>query len=693
MAESLDFRIGIAIEAAESATTIGELKKAMKDLKSLSLEASTSNQEAFQRVNQAIGDQADRVSDLNAAYKSLSGEPIENVSKSFNGLKQSLMSLDLKGAKVQFANLMTSVGTLGSSILGLNQGLNLSTIAMRGFGAALAATGIGAIAVVLGVIVANFDKIAASGGLLGDIFKSVGKIVEQVTDYVLGLLDAIGLVDKAEMDRQKNAKKGAEEAEAWMSRNADKYDEFTQRKLKADVDYKKEVVKLNEDTTKSEVEKQNILKELQDRRNREIIAADKDRADKQKESDEELRKKRAENAEKARKKAEEELKKEVDDFNRAAKQKEDTDRQFYKARRDEEALIREFNVTSEEIEKRQNELRVEYAWMTFDEINAVIKEELKARKDANDKRIQDELEARRIESLPVVLPPWQQAVLDGFKAVEEKRKEDIEKVKTYAKEQLTVISDLARQLNTLGGDIVSGIANTTNTLIDNVKVFAEESTASVYEKIAAGLAIAGSAVNEIGNILGAESDRRLKQIEDEKNAELASLEGRKNRGLITEAQYQKGKEDIQKKARAKEEKEKRKAFNQDKAVRIVETIIATAQAVVTSLTAGPIVGPILAAIAGAAGAAQVALIAAQKYPEGGGGSGGGGAAPAVPMPSSTSTAPPEPTFQGPEFFGLGQNNLLAGGAGGSQKVFVVESEISATQGRVARIKERSTLGE
>tara|TARA_R100000353_G_C6340229_1_gene150147 strand:- start:1 stop:501 length:501 start_codon:yes stop_codon:yes gene_type:complete len=65
--------------------------------------------------------------------------------------------------------------------------------------------------------------------------------------------------------------------------------------------------------------------------------------------------------------------------------------------------------------------------------------------------------------------------------------------------------------------------------------------------------------------------------------------------------------------------EKRKALQKkqairDKQMKIAEAIMGTASAIVQALGAGPIVGPILAAIVGGLGAAQIAAIASTPIP-------------------------------------------------------------------------------
>lgn len=157
--------------------------------------------------------------------------------------------------------------------------------------------------------------------------------------------------------------------------------------------------------------------------------------------------------------------------------------------------------------------------------------------------------------------------------------------------------------------------------------------------------------------------------------------------------------------RTEEEQEKsaKRQFEINKGIQIASAVISTITGVVNALTAKTVVpepmGSILKAAnaiaVGIAGAANIAKIEATRYTSksssttvsstpssgGGGGEAGGG---------MTGTAPT--TLQPNQFFGLGQTT--PGGTpmtGGVQKVYVVESDITAVQDRVKVIESRAVL--
>lgn len=131
------------------------------------------------------------------------------------------------------------------------------------------------------------------------------------------------------------------------------------------------------------------------------------------------------------------------------------------------------------------------------------------------------------------------------------------------------------------------------------------------EKINEGLQVITQSVAAIGDIINASYQVRLNDIENVKNAEIAAIE-----------QSGASADDKNKRIQAAERKAametyeiQKKQFETNKAIAIVQTIINTAQAVIAQLAnPTPYVGIVLAALAAATGAAQIAVIASQQPP-------------------------------------------------------------------------------
>jgi len=113
-----------------------------------------------------------------------------------------------------------------------------------------------------------------------------------------------------------------------------------------------------------------------------------------------------------------------------------------------------------------------------------------------------------------------------------------------------------------------------------------------------------SMVSELFALSKQNTDNQLAELTRQRDIELSNKE-------LTEAQ----KERIQKEYDDKARKIKQEAFKQEKAAKIIQATMNTANAVVSALEAGPLIGPVLAAMAGALGAAQIAIIASQPIPQ------------------------------------------------------------------------------
>ena len=125
-----------------------------------------------------------------------------------------------------------------------------------------------------------------------------------------------------------------------------------------------------------------------------------------------------------------------------------------------------------------------------------------------------------------------------------------------------------------------------------------------------GLQTVQTAVNAIGAVLSASTEVRLNEIESEKNAEIQAVE---QSSLSKEKKEEKIRAIEKKYALEKYEAEK-KAFETNKALQIVNAVIAGALGVVSAFQLGPIAGAIAAVAIAATTAAQIAVIASSKMP-------------------------------------------------------------------------------
>lgn len=188
---------------------------------------------------------------------------------------------------------------------------------------AIAATGIGALVVLFGLLVGavmkafqSFKPLQDAVGKLGIVFDLVMKVVEPLIEMIgkgltvvlEGLAKTLAFVtgnmdefNKAVADKQatEQFEKNLKKQEELLDANGYKYDEFTRRKIQANIDYNKKVVEINADETKNEKEKQALLKQYRDKADFEINKAQEDREKKSKEASDNAAKKAADDAKSA----------------------------------------------------------------------------------------------------------------------------------------------------------------------------------------------------------------------------------------------------------------------------------------------------------------------------------------------------------------------------------------------------------
>jgi hypothetical protein len=163
-----------------------------------------------------------------------------------------------------------------------------STGAMKTFKLALAGTGIGLIIIAIGLLIQNFDKVKEAVLKFIPQLKIVGDIFSNLID---GVTDFIGVTSEATRELEKMVNKSEKllkKNQDFIDTQGDKYDDYTKRKIQANIDYAKKVEEINKDETRSEEEKIKILKAYRDKADREIVNSEKDRqaelSDKRKEA-------------------------------------------------------------------------------------------------------------------------------------------------------------------------------------------------------------------------------------------------------------------------------------------------------------------------------------------------------------------------------------------------------------------------
>lgn len=228
MADSLETRIQIAVDAADAAKSVGDLKSAIRELEGIAATAGESNKEAFLKAAQEAGRLKDQIEDARDAVSTFKGDPLESMSKGIGSLKGRLMDLDFKGfseevgrlktvsKQVTFKELAGSVGETAGAFLNLGKILLTNPIFL--------------IASVIGLVVSNFDKLTEAGGFVGAMFNGIKDAIGFVVDGLKSLTDAIGLTGFAAQETAEKQKKVIEDIKAATEKIDD---DLTEKRKKA----------------------------------------------------------------------------------------------------------------------------------------------------------------------------------------------------------------------------------------------------------------------------------------------------------------------------------------------------------------------------------------------------------------------------------------------------------------------------
>jgi hypothetical protein len=286
------------------------------------------------------------------------------------------------------------------------------------------------------------------------------------------------------------------------------------------------------------------------------------------------------------------------------------------------------------------------------------------------------------------------------------------------------------------GAQVSGLTSIVQASLTGIQDYfklVDQDFANNTEKVAAYAAAIGGAISTILAGFAAqrqalleqdllnlkiESDARKDGLTTTYNEELTLLEQKSAAGLITEQQYTQalkaindeynsGIKSVNDKLTKDQRKEKEKAFEDDKKLKVAQAIISGLQGAVQAFAgamslgpiAGPIVGAILAAAVGGLAAANVAQIKKTKFD--------GGAAVTQNTPNTDSIGLNSAVTDSSLGTGGGFTTFSEGAMGSpggfvpstpfgstsnNQRVYVVESDITAAQNRVRVLEENSTFG-
>ena len=322
--------LSVQLQADKAIESVGSIKKAMreaqKEVQVLSDKFGSTSKEAINAAKVA-GELKDRIGDAKALTEAFNPDAkfraltssLAGVAGGFSALQGSMAlfgseSEDVQKTLLKVQSAMAAsqgLQAIGESIDSFKQlGAVIKTQVVTAFSTlrgAIIATGIGALAVGLGLIVANFEAVkkavlSAVPGL--ETFgKWIGKTIDSITDFVGVTSDATRALDKLKKDADATLKVN----EKFMKEHGDQVDEYTKKKIDAKNRY---LEAIKEDGAN--------VAALGKRLNRELAATDKERADDAQKARDEEAKKRAEEAKKA-KEARDKVAKDIEEENERRK--------------------------------------------------------------------------------------------------------------------------------------------------------------------------------------------------------------------------------------------------------------------------------------------------------------------------------------------------------------------------------------
>lgn len=246
MAEIQEVAI-VQVDTSPSLKSMKDFKKEIQDLKSQLLTLDEGTDEYNQTLIQ-LGNTQHQLNEINEQAKLATqdiGQTISNVSGSIAGFTGAIQigqgALNLFGVESQNATKMiaqmqnimaitsgfSAIDSGVKSFSGLTQSIKASTKGLGGFKTALISTGLGAIVVLIGSIVANWEEFAKAIGISDEQLQAFGDAIKGVISSALGAVKGLGTAisrlirgdfagakeaAKNAMDFVGNYKKGVEEA-------------------------------------------------------------------------------------------------------------------------------------------------------------------------------------------------------------------------------------------------------------------------------------------------------------------------------------------------------------------------------------------------------------------------------------------------------------------------------------------------
>lgn len=634
----------------------------------------------FKKLQKEAGELQDRIGDLTSGIKAFASdtanldaaiEGIGVVAASFGAVQGSMAALGIESDNVEktltklagittllnslqtiqnalqkesvLRTILTDKATRGLAVTQsfLSKTFNLSSAAARGFGKAIAFTGIGALVVGLTLLIGNFDKVYKYIVKVIPALEGFGNTVKNVFGSVT---DFFGFTSEAERNASDQIKKTQDEHNAAINainndldKNSFKYTEVEKKKKEAEVKYLQERNKIQ---TAAGLTEEQRLKFRIANYNKFVQAQadiDKEEEEKQKAIREENYRKYKENLEKKQQA--------LDDYRKRVKAIEET-LEDGRIELMEDGLQKEIAIIKERVQDQLDALKIEEEEFrkskhATEQDLLKFKEREKQIIEISDVDIANVEDKFRKEEKQKKLDAYNESLDLQIKAIENEallRKTNVEQTITNEKEKavalleieletsqklLQILKDRALadniisedeklQIEAAGIDIIR--------LMNDIKNAKQEAadTPLISEEAKEAFDIAAQGIQETIGVIS----EAFKMSFDQQNKELDAYTKNQidsiNESGLTELQKQRKIQKVEEEAAQKKYQLQVEEFNFNKGLQIAQAVISGAQAILSILavpdfTFGVLSG-IRLGIAAAATAANVAIISAQQPP-------------------------------------------------------------------------------
>lgn len=559
-------KIGEEAEKTEKKTK--SLTAQLKSLKE-QIATATDPKEAT-RLAEAAGKIEKQLRGVNKQIDEFTQSKFQNITGSLGEVGQKIAKLDFAGAlksskqfgeavkSVTFKESIGGIKNLGSTLLNLGKAMLTSPIFLIG----------GAI---IG-IVANFDKLKNAGGVVGKVFSAVGDIIGGVVHVIEEVANYLGLIDTESQKIYEKQTKNLQSLADAQAKTSDRIIKILKSQGKETINL--ELQKLGKQIafTQKEYElyRDNLLRQG---KTLETL------------SDEELKTIRDFGDKKADLFAEQQALYNANQQERIKKEKETSKKLIEEAERLAKVLrdLQTGNIKSDYERKRQQILdNFSDETAKYKGQAAILRElEIKKNNELND------LAAEREAKYQKILQEGRDKSIEIFKnAAKEMAAEDVGLSKKFIDNQKRITEEEKKQIE-IRKQLQSEFSNFLSSTV--------QATAEISNNIA---------------------QAQLQETQEKSDAETEAIKKQYEQGIISKDEYEKRKAEIDKRTQAEEARIKKKQFETNKQLALIQVAISTAQAIAkTASELGyPAALPFIA-LAAANAALQIAAIESQPTPK------------------------------------------------------------------------------